>query len=125
MESGGNNFNDFPEIVPTREITTKIEKTFLVFSSVAVGLFLKWAQCCSINSTRLPALRSAAPSIEQMRHLEVGYFRKRDNFLLFFIRVLLPTPVVWFISSQKLYFGTGEKENSGTGNPANPDSSGI
>jgi len=44
MTSGGNNFNDFPEIVPpTREITTKIEKTFLVFSSVVVGLFLEWA----------------------------------------------------------------------------------
>jgi len=57
MASGGNNFNDFPEIVPTREITIKIEKTFLVFSSVAVGLFLEWAQCCSNNSTHLnPAL---------------------------------------------------------------------
>ena len=43
MTSSGNNFNDFPEIVPTREITTKIEKTFLAFSSVAVGLFLEWA----------------------------------------------------------------------------------
>jgi len=41
----------FTEIVPTREITTTTEKIFLVFSSVAVGLFLKWAQCCSINST--------------------------------------------------------------------------
>ena len=30
MASGGNDFNDFPEIVPTREITTKTEKTFLV-----------------------------------------------------------------------------------------------
>ena len=31
MISGGNNFNDFPEIVglPTREITTIIEKIFL------------------------------------------------------------------------------------------------
>jgi len=27
MTSGGNNFNDFPEIVPIRKITTKIEKT--------------------------------------------------------------------------------------------------
>ena len=53
MTSGGNNFNDFPEIVPTREITTKIEKAFLVFSSVAVGLFLEWASCRSINSTHL------------------------------------------------------------------------
>jgi len=45
MTSGGktgNNFNDFPEIVPTGEITTKIENIFLVFSSVAVGrLFLE------------------------------------------------------------------------------------
>jgi len=29
MASGGNVFNDFPEIVPSRETTTKIEKTFL------------------------------------------------------------------------------------------------
>ena len=57
MISGGNNFNDFPEIIPTSEIATKIEKTFLVFSSVSAGLFLEWAQCCSIDSTHLnPAL---------------------------------------------------------------------
>jgi len=30
MASGGNNSNDSPEIVPAREITAKIEKTFLV-----------------------------------------------------------------------------------------------
>jgi len=29
MTSGGDSFNDFPEILPTREITTKTEKTFL------------------------------------------------------------------------------------------------
>jgi len=28
MTSGGNNFTDFPEIVPTREITAKIDKNF-------------------------------------------------------------------------------------------------
>jgi len=28
MASGGYTFNDFPEIVQTREITTKIDKTF-------------------------------------------------------------------------------------------------
>jgi len=27
MTSGGNSFNDFPEIVPTNEITTTIKKT--------------------------------------------------------------------------------------------------
>jgi len=43
MTSGGNSYNDFPETAPTREITTKIEKTFIVFSSVAVGLLLEWA----------------------------------------------------------------------------------
>jgi len=43
MTPAGDNFNDFPEIVPTRKITTKIEKTFLVLSSVAVGLFHQWA----------------------------------------------------------------------------------
>ena len=59
MTSGGNNFNHFSEIVPTREITTETEKTFLVFSSVAVGLFLEWAKCCSINSTHLiPTLQT-------------------------------------------------------------------
>ena len=31
MTSGSNNYDDFPETVPTREITTKIEKTFLFF----------------------------------------------------------------------------------------------
>jgi len=29
MTSAGNNFNDFLDIVPIREITTKKEKTFL------------------------------------------------------------------------------------------------
>jgi len=57
MTSGDNHFNDFPKTVPTGEITTKIEKTFLVFTSVAVGLFLERAQCCSINNALLdPAL---------------------------------------------------------------------
>jgi len=49
MTLGGNNFNDFPENVPTRKVATKIEKTFLVFFSAAVGLFLE----CSITSTPL------------------------------------------------------------------------
>jgi len=42
MTLGVNNFNDFPEIVPTRDITTEIErkKSFLVSSSVAVAYFL-------------------------------------------------------------------------------------
>ena len=30
MTSGGNSFSDIPEIVPTREITTEIQKTFLL-----------------------------------------------------------------------------------------------
>jgi len=29
MTSGGDKFNDFPESVPTTEITTQTEKTFL------------------------------------------------------------------------------------------------
>jgi len=29
MTSGGNDFYDFPEIVPTEEITNKIEKNFI------------------------------------------------------------------------------------------------
>jgi len=56
MTSGGQNFNDFLEIVPTREIAIKTEKTFLVRGR---GSILEWAQCCSINSTRVnPALNS-------------------------------------------------------------------
>jgi len=43
MTSAGNTFSDFPETVPTREITTKREKTFLAFSSVVVRRFLEWA----------------------------------------------------------------------------------
>ena len=44
MTPGRNSVNDFSETdVPTREITTEIERTFLVFSSVAVGLFVEWA----------------------------------------------------------------------------------
>jgi len=44
MTSGRNNFNGFPEIVPTTEITTKIEKILLFFSSAAnVDLFLERA----------------------------------------------------------------------------------
>jgi len=42
MTCGGSNFNDFPETVPTREITAKKRRLFF-FSSVAVGLFLEWA----------------------------------------------------------------------------------
>ena len=51
MTSGGDKFYDFHEILPAREITSKIELRIL--SSVAVGLFLEWAQCCSINSTHV------------------------------------------------------------------------
>jgi len=43
MTSTGNTFSEFPEIVPTREITAKTEKTFLAFSSVVVRRFLEWA----------------------------------------------------------------------------------
>jgi len=43
MTSVGNDFNDFPETVPTTEISSNIEKIFFFFSSVAVGLLLDWA----------------------------------------------------------------------------------
>jgi len=48
MTSGGNNFSDFPEIVPTIQSQPKTEKTFLVFSFVS-----RMAQCCRINSTQI------------------------------------------------------------------------
>jgi len=42
MTSGGKNLslNDFPEIVPTREVTTEIEKTFLFFRPWPWAYFL-------------------------------------------------------------------------------------
>ena len=43
MTSGGNNFNDFPEIVPTREITSKTEKTVIFLVRGRESLFLEWA----------------------------------------------------------------------------------
>jgi len=67
MTFGGNNFNDFPEIVPTREITTKIKKTFFRFfrpwqwayflngpnasSSIALTLFKSSSASSMPNST--------------------------------------------------------------------------
>ena len=76
MTSGGNSFNGFPEDAPTREIATKIEKTFLVFSSVAVCLFLEWARRCSINSTHLhPALQTAAHVAPAAAEVEISRVR--------------------------------------------------
>jgi len=61
MTSGGNNFNDFSEIVLTREITTKIEKTFLFLvlayllngpnaaASVAPTLIRHWHQLSAMD----------------------------------------------------------------------------
>jgi len=46
-------FDDFPEIVPTSEITTKTERRVVYFSSAAVGLCLEWVQRRSIDSTHL------------------------------------------------------------------------
>jgi len=44
MTFDGNNFNDFPDIVLTREITTKNRKDFSRFLiRGAVRLFLEWA----------------------------------------------------------------------------------
>jgi len=70
MTYGGNNFNVFPEIVPAREITTKIEKTFL-FSSVAVNLFLEWAYnaASSIAPTLIRHRRSLSDCIDALSHL--------------------------------------------------------
>jgi len=44
-------FNDFPEIVSAREITTKNREDF--FSSVAVGLFLEWAYSAASTAPTL------------------------------------------------------------------------
>jgi len=40
MTSGGNNYNDFPEIVPTREIMAKTEKAFLFLVRAFSALIL-------------------------------------------------------------------------------------
>jgi len=53
MTSGGNYFNGFLEIVPTREITTKTEKTFL-FSC-------PWQWACFLNGPNAAA--STAPTV--------------------------------------------------------------
>jgi len=48
MTPAGDSFNDFPEIVPTREIKTKIEKTS--FSRPRPwAYFWNGPLCCSIN----------------------------------------------------------------------------
>ena len=54
MTSGGNCFNDFLETVPTSEITTKAEKTFLAFSRW-------WPWACS--STGRHAAAPIAPNL--------------------------------------------------------------
>jgi len=54
MTSDGNNVGDFPEIVPTREITTETGKTFLAFSR-------RWPWACF--STGRHAAASIAPNL--------------------------------------------------------------
>jgi len=54
MTSGGNSFNDFHEIVPNRENTTKIEKTFL-FLVRGRGPIYWMGLCCSTHLN--PALK--------------------------------------------------------------------
>jgi len=46
MTSGGNNFNDYREIVPTREITTKIEKNFMHNKLKQSVLVVEVVKCC-------------------------------------------------------------------------------
>ena len=57
MTSGGNNFNIFfSEIIPTGDITTRIEKTFLLFSSVAVVYFLNVPICTNATASTATTL---------------------------------------------------------------------
>jgi len=48
MASGGYTFNDFPQIVPTKEITTKIDKPFFLVGGSgpvsSMGLMLQHQQ---------------------------------------------------------------------------------
>ena len=55
MTSGGNSFNDFPEIVPTGEITTKAETRPLLFS-----FSRPWPWASFLNGSNAAA--STAPS---------------------------------------------------------------
>ena len=58
MTPGGNNFNDFLEIVPTREITIKTETTFLVFSRPwPWNYFFDGSNAAAYNSTHLNPAR--------------------------------------------------------------------
>ena len=70
MTPGGNNFNDFLEIVPTREITIKTEKTFLVFSRPwPWNYFFDGSNAAAYNRTHLnPAPVTGLPS---HRHTEL------------------------------------------------------
>jgi len=91
MTPGGNNFNDFPEIVPTGEHTHTHTHTRLTapcpglpgqgavslvvlsfFSSVAVGIFLEWAQCCSINRTILNTAQHINGSLQEALRLQTA-----------------------------------------------------
>jgi len=94
MTSSGNSCNDFSEIVPTREITTKIEKTS--FSRL-------WPWACLLNG--LNAAASIAPSLVQhgcclvSRHTVLAHSRVHSWTLVFSRCCVLPrvgrTDVHW------------------------------
>ena len=92
MTSSGNNFNDFPEIVPTREVTTKIEKSFFLVrgrgpvswvhgpnaaASIAPTLIRHWlcAFVASPVSVRVMLLRRYEPPFVKLYCIETSWRR--------------------------------------------------
>ena len=88
-----NDFNDFPEIVLTREIAATREKTFLVFSSVAVAYILNGPiaaasiaptpvrQCGAYNSGfNSWSERLVAAARAQLQSAELKYKRLIEQF---------------------------------------------
>jgi len=53
VTSGGEIFNNFSEKLYQPEKSQPKQRRLFFISTVAVGLFLEWAQCCSVNRTHL------------------------------------------------------------------------
>jgi len=111
MTSGDNNFNDFLEIVQPEKSQPE-QRRLVFFSSVAVGLFLEWAQCCSINSTHLdPALVSYLVT----KLTTTAHYSCPDNA----IGLVAQSELSGYVKSGYTAFGAvGRKFSQRPGNPA-------
>jgi len=86
MTSGGDNFNDFPEIVPTRKITNKNREDFSfsrpwpwayflngpnAAASLAPTLIRHWADTVRLHFT----LTDGVPSHRSLQNVDVEFLR--------------------------------------------------